>query len=367
MSATSDPNERIIGFVNEIGEHERHFNTITAGYKTMASSWLIAVFAAVGFIVAYDIEPRLLFVGGVGLAGGVGIYLLWLMDMRVYQQLLAANFTEGLRLEDEHKWLPQVRHNMAKSQLSGSVARNLSWFYIVGIAVPLVIFLFSIGSFLYKTRGGMSSYIFVILGGILLFFVLHKIRFSSKEEVLEDRNLKIIDKDEKEKAKKKAKEEKKRSLEFLGIGFGIYLIGFILLNSELLLPASELKPETTVLRKDFDYLAPDKSEIRLLFSMHGGGLAHCVLPSQAVTQAVEHKTVEEIWYVLAGKGEIWRRKESFEQIVDLSPQTCITIPVHTQFQFRNTGKDSLVILIATMPPWPGKQEAIQVKNFWPTQ
>ena len=32
------------------------------------------------------------------------------------------------------------------------------------------------------------------------------------------------------------------------------------------------------LKPDYDYLAPDGSEIRLLLEAKGGGLAHCILP-----------------------------------------------------------------------------------------
>ena len=339
--------DKIIGFIKEIGEEERHFNNVSSTYKTMASTWLLAVFGGIGFILANAIEPKLLLTAGIGLAGGIGIFLLWLMDMRVYQQLLVANFVEGLRMEKENSWLPQVRKNMIETQLSGSVTQNLAWFYLLGIAIPLIVFLYSIGNFLFISEGILYSLIFVVTGGILLLYILDKIRSASKEDSLEKAKAKDTKKKEE---KDKEKKEKKKRFQFISVGFLIYLIGFLLIKVNAYSPK--------------DYLAPDKSEIRLLPSMNGGGMAHCVLPPHAVSSAVEHKTVEEIWYILSGSGEIWRKRGSEEQVVSLLPQTCITIPVHTQFQFRNTGPDSLKILICTMPPWPGASEAIRVKDFW---
>ncbi len=53
----------------------------------------------------------------------------------------------------------------------------------------------------------------------------------------------------------------------------------------------------------YNYLVPDKSEIRLLPEIRGG-LARGTLPPHRVSVAVTHKTVEEIWYFLDGKGEV---------------------------------------------------------------
>ena len=114
----------------------------------------------------------------------------------------------------------------------------------------------------------------------------------------------------------------------------------------------------------YNYLAPDKSEIRLLLEMTGGGLAHCTLPPQGVSLGVKHKTIEEIWYFIQGQGQVWRKQGDREEVVDVGPGACITIPTGTHFQFRNTGKDPLGFIIVTMPPWPGEEEAVRVQDHW---
>ena len=111
-----------------------------------------------------------------------------------------------------------------------------------------------------------------------------------------------------------------------------------------------------------DHIAPDGSEIRLLPAMKGGGLAHCTLHPARTSQAVVHKTVEEIWLFLQGQGQVWRKQGEQEEVVDVYPNLSLTIPTGTHFQFRNTGDVPLCMIIVTMPPWPGPDEAISVAN-----
>jgi len=94
--------------------------------------------------------------------------------------------------------------------------------------------------------------------------------------------------------------------------------------------------------------------------MKGGGLVHCTLPPHGISLAVEHRTIGEIWYFIQGRGQVWRKQGDREEVVDIGPGTCLTIPTGTHFQFRNTGKDPLCFIIATMPPWPGEHEAVKV-------
>jgi len=116
---------------------------------------------------------------------------------------------------------------------------------------------------------------------------------------------------------------------------------------------------------ELDVLAPDGSEIRLLPVVPRGSMVHCRLLPGAVTRAVRHRTVDELWYVLRGRGELWRSRNGEESVVELLPDTAHAIPVGTAFQFRCTGEQPLEIVIVTMPPWPGEQEAERVPDHWP--
>lgn len=113
-----------------------------------------------------------------------------------------------------------------------------------------------------------------------------------------------------------------------------------------------------------DAIAPDGSEVRLLCAGPRASLALFTLPPGAVARAVVHRTVEELWYVVGGTGRIWRRQQGQEEIVALQPGGSISLPIGTSFQFRCDGADSLVVVGATMPPWPGAEEAALVAGIW---
>jgi mannose-6-phosphate isomerase-like protein (cupin superfamily) len=119
------------------------------------------------------------------------------------------------------------------------------------------------------------------------------------------------------------------------------------------------------LPRDHDIIAPDGSEVRVLLSLDKGSMAHFTLPAHQVSRAVRHRTIEEIWYVLSGTGEMWRSDgRGQEHVSPLSAGTCLTIPVGIAFQFRSLGDAPLAAVAATLPPWPGDGEAALVEGKW---
>ena len=115
---------------------------------------------------------------------------------------------------------------------------------------------------------------------------------------------------------------------------------------------------------NYDVLAPDGSEIRLLVQVKGGSLVHCTLRPGQVTRAVRHRTVEEVWFCTSGRGQLWRRSPDQEETIELEPGVAATIPLGTEFQFAARGADSLELVITTIPPWPGEDEAVAVQGHW---
>ena len=124
--------------------------------------------------------------------------------------------------------------------------------------------------------------------------------------------------------------------------------------------------QTKQLPEGFDTLAPDGSEIRILVSLAGASMAHCSLPPGRTSLAVAHRTVEEVWYFLRGRGEVWRKLGEREETVEVSSGSSLTIPLGTHFQFRNTGATPLKFVLTTIPRWPGCDEAYPVPGCWPT-
>ncbi len=126
------------------------------------------------------------------------------------------------------------------------------------------------------------------------------------------------------------------------------------------LPFSTVRAETQPIDP-----APDGSEVRPLLRLRGGSMARFRLTAGAVTRAVRHRTVEELWYVVHGRGELWRRQGAHSDVVALEAGVAVSIPVGTDFQFRADTQQDLTIVAVTMPPWPDAEEAEIIEGIWP--
>ena len=121
--------------------------------------------------------------------------------------------------------------------------------------------------------------------------------------------------------------------------------------------------ETKALSDLPDVTAPDGSDVRLLVSSGSGSMAHFSLAPGAISLAVCHRTVEELWFITAGEGQMWRSADGVEEIIDLATGISLTITVGTNFQFRD-GRTPIEAVAVTMPPRPGMDEAYAVDGPW---
>src|ERR1700674_2523962 len=68
--------------------------------------------------------------------------------------------------------------------------------------------------------------------------------------------------------------------------------------------------------------AADGSEVRELLSLDRGGMALFELKPGQTSTAVTHRTVEEIWLFVSGRGEMWGGHGDGEEIVAVEPGVC---------------------------------------------
>lgn len=141
---------------------------------------------------------------------------------------------------------------------------------------------------------------FLLLMGISNGLYVGKKELNKKEAVKEAEEAK------RKEAEKKAEEAKRALGESRSTSLPTY--GGLMTQSQGIF-------ETKALRAAADYLAPDGSEIRLLPTMKGGGLCHCTLPAGKTSSPVAHRQVEEIWFVISGDGEVWRKNAATEETV----------------------------------------------------
>ncbi len=113
-----------------------------------------------------------------------------------------------------------------------------------------------------------------------------------------------------------------------------------------------------------DATAPDGSEISFLVGdATRASLVEVRLPAGQTSRPVRHRTVEEIWYFLAGEGLVWRRPPGGEAAVEaVQPGRTLVIPTGWAFQFRAGPAADLRFLCYTSPPWPGHDEAVPVPD-----
>jgi mannose-6-phosphate isomerase-like protein (cupin superfamily) len=113
-----------------------------------------------------------------------------------------------------------------------------------------------------------------------------------------------------------------------------------------------------------DAIAPDGSEIfHLVGDARRASLVEVRLPAGQTSRPVQHRTVEEIWYFLAGDGTVWRRPPDREPLIDeVRPGRTLVIPTGWAFQFRAGAGADLRFLCYTSPPWPGDDEAVPVPD-----
>lgn len=125
--------EEVLQTLASITQQEHHFNQLEADYRKLASQWLLAVFAGLGFVAKGDADPfpvdRFVLMGLICLAGACGIWLLWLLDIRVYHRLLHSAFMRGYELEQQLEWLPKVRTAMIQSVKGGDVTGIVVYYY----------------------------------------------------------------------------------------------------------------------------------------------------------------------------------------------------------------------------------------------
>src|SRR5205823_14967174 len=104
-------------------------------------------------------------------------------------------------------------------------------------------------------------------------------------------------------------------------------------------PMSSIAFDTKRINAAPDTIAPDGSEVRLLCELSRGGMATFRLPPGAVSKAVAHRTIEEVWYFIRVRGRLWRKLGDIEEITEIAAGVSIAIPTGMHFQFRCDGAE----------------------------
>jgi len=134
--------EQVWALAKELNGREKHFNDLQSRYRTLASTWLLAAFGGIGFVLSTKLEAPIssqLIVMSIALAGSAGIMLLWVLDVLVYHDLLVAGYVLGKQLEEVFTWIPPVRKSFRELTQGPAVRWYIAAFYISGITILCLI------------------------------------------------------------------------------------------------------------------------------------------------------------------------------------------------------------------------------------
>lgn len=168
--------------LKQIGESERHFNELERTYRALASTWLLATFAGMGFVFEATGLPvqREAVVYAISIAGSIGIQLIWVVDLLAYHKLLQAFFIEGLRIELENPEFPQARWNMR--DFAHSVEERVMLFYFGCSVAPLPFGVVALAT--HYPLGSLST-LFGAVGALFLGLTAVALVYKSKDDCVE--------------------------------------------------------------------------------------------------------------------------------------------------------------------------------------
>lgn len=127
--------------IKTITEAEHHFNNLCFKIRTLASTWLLATFAGVGFLISKPINPGLKVESIIVLlcwVGSFGILVLWVLDLQIYQKILNAWFNARKPIERRNPNYPQIRKAIKATQPGGRATNLIKVFYVSLSCAPLI-------------------------------------------------------------------------------------------------------------------------------------------------------------------------------------------------------------------------------------
>jgi hypothetical protein len=125
----------------KLSEMEERFNASSGGIRTLASGWLLASLAAIGWLLDPSrgssnwLVPVGLLVCVVSSLSVAGIATLWVLDHLVFKRLLNSVFLVGLRMEKLDPALPPIRTMMLKTMAGRGTYLWEMLFYVAPIFV----------------------------------------------------------------------------------------------------------------------------------------------------------------------------------------------------------------------------------------
>lgn len=321
-----DEFNNVFEIIKEIGVQERHFNNMCGKYKSLASTWLLSTFAAIGFLLISNVEPKALFISAIAFAGSLGIFLLWLIDLKVYQQLLGANFVEGLSIEKKIDWLPKIRQNIFNTQKTGSVISNLSWFYIIGIEILFLIGIYSLSVFIIVYSLYLSVFLWIVFSFLSVYF-LKKLLNATDEKSLKKYLSNI--------------HNPVKSFKYI-----FWVLGFFVFSGFFILNINSLKSYLI-------QIETNNTEFSIIDSLNKDSntelrdvkISTKIFQNSDTTYSYKSGAFDEIWFISSGVGKIEYIAVGAKKFIDVKHGMIVNIPLLTSLKISKSSKDALECVV----------------------
>jgi hypothetical protein len=168
------------GIYTKLIAYENHYNNIQNKYKSLASTWMVATFIGIGYLLS-GIEVSIPFNTYIAimflcLLSAEGILLLWFLDAGVYFRLIEAIFVETYFLEKKYPFLGEYHHNILKLHQEGTDPLRFQGFYYFSFIVFLLgIAIVCLNSYLFSFDKIYSyfTFLFLVVGFVFL-SIFHK-------------------------------------------------------------------------------------------------------------------------------------------------------------------------------------------------
>lgn len=172
------------GFYSQLKLHKEHFSTMQNRYRALTSTWLLASFAGIGFLLSCYINlPFNVLIGVLilCLCGSFGITLIWVLDIVLYNKLWLMAVLELAKLEKEHSWLPKINTLTLAARNNKKYQTYQTYFYI-GIITVFVL----ISTFIFIYYFDFNIWLAILIGffglGLLIFISYFMLKTSGELE-----------------------------------------------------------------------------------------------------------------------------------------------------------------------------------------
>jgi hypothetical protein len=144
MDKIMDEYQKKLEMLKLITSAENHFNNLCFNIRALSSTWLLATFGGIGWILKDLPETggnllinKIDLITGLCLCCSLGIFVLWILDLKIYQQLLHVWF-EAREMYEDGEEFPHLRQKMQDLFSTGRASEYIKFYYMTTCSAPLL-------------------------------------------------------------------------------------------------------------------------------------------------------------------------------------------------------------------------------------